>query len=58
MSERLIRLPEVMEMTGVKKSFIWQSIADGKFPKQIKLAPRIAVWKLSDVKAWIAEKVA
>ena len=55
--EILYRLPHVMERTGVKKSFIWKAIKDGKFPKQIKLSARVSVWRKSDIDLWISEQV-
>ena len=32
---RFIRLPQVVEMTGMGKTFIYARISDGTFPKQI-----------------------
>lgn len=57
MSEQFLRLPQVMETTGLKKSFIWASIKQGNFPKQIKITPRVSVWKKSDIDMWIAERI-
>ena len=57
MEQRLIRLPEVMAMTGVKKSTIWKWISENKFPQRIKLSHRVSVWKLTDVNQWIEDQV-
>ncbi|MCK5293130.1 MAG: AlpA family phage regulatory protein [Arcobacteraceae bacterium] len=51
----LIRIPKVMKKTGLAKSTIWWMISRGKFPKQIKLSPRISVWKEIDVDNWIEQ---
>ena len=32
-------------------------IAEGTFPKQIPLGPRLVVWVESDIQNWIAEQV-
>jgi len=57
LQEKFLRLPQVMEVTGVKKSYIWQSIKDGTFPKQIKISARISVWKESDINNWILKQI-
>lgn len=53
----LIRLTKVTEKTGCAKSTIWWMIANNKFPKQIKISPRISVWKESDVNEWIEKQI-
>jgi prophage regulatory protein len=53
----LIRLPQVKEATGLSKSTIYSRIAEGTFPKQIPLGPRLVVWVESDIQNWIAEQV-
>ena len=40
---RFIRLPQVVEMTGMGKIFIYARISDGTFPKQIQLGSRSVV---------------
>jgi prophage regulatory protein len=50
--DRIIRVPEVMEMLGMKKTAIYDRIKDGTFPKPIKLG-RMSGWRRSDVLAWI-----
>ena len=49
----LIRIPKVMEKTGVAKSTLWLWVKDGNFPKPIKLSPRIAVWIEDEVNEWM-----
>ena len=55
--EKLRRLPFVKEATGLSKSTIYARIAEGTFPKQISLGPRLVVWVESDIQKWIAEQV-
>lgn len=55
---RFVRLPEVKTIVGFGKSTIYAKIADGTFPKPIKLADRISVWKLSDLDKWVEEQIA
>ena len=49
------RLPEVRRMFGgISKSQIYQQIAEGKFPKPVKLGPRTSAWRDSDLRAYAA----
>ena len=54
---KLLRLPQVKASTGLSKSTIYARIAEGTFPKQIPLGPRLVVWVESDIQKWIAEQV-
>ena len=31
-------------------------VADGRFPKPIKLSPRVPAWKVAEVREWIAQR--
>jgi len=50
--EKLLRLSEVMEIVGFKKSTIYKYIRNGDFPKQIKIG-KSSRWKHSDIQNWI-----
>jgi prophage regulatory protein len=54
---KLLRLPQVKASTGLSKSSIYTRIAEGTFPKQIPLGPRLVVWVESDIQNWISEQV-
>ncbi len=58
LSHKLLRLPQVKQTTGLSKSTIYARIAEGTFPKQIPIGPRLVVWVESDIQNWIAEQVA
>ena len=58
MSAVILRLPEVKKTTGLSRSGIYQLIALGAFPKQIKLGVRSSGWIESEVLEWIDEKIA
>lgn len=53
---RLVRLPEVLRMTGLTKPTIYNWIRASKFPRPLKLGPRAAGWRYSDLKAWLASR--
>jgi len=54
--ERLIRLEEVLEMCGISRSELYRQIADGRFPRQVRVGLRAVRWRLSEVEAWIAAR--
>jgi prophage regulatory protein len=52
-SERLIRLRQVIEMTGRSRTAIYDDISQGKFPRPVKIGPRASAWKLSSIRSWM-----
>jgi prophage regulatory protein len=55
---RLIRLREVMSMTGLSRSYVYDLSAKGQFPKPLKISERSVAWIESEVQAWIAQCIA
>jgi prophage regulatory protein len=54
MSERLLRLPAVLEATGLSRSTLYRLAKAGDFPKSIKLRGcRAPFWPQSAVHSWI-----
>lgn len=53
MEEKLLRLKQVIERTSLSKSEIYRRVQDGKFPKQERRSHRYAVWKGSEIEAWM-----
>ena len=51
--DQLIRMSQVINLVGLKRSWIYQRIKEGKFPRPIKIGTRASVWTLSSVAAWI-----
>jgi prophage regulatory protein len=52
-----IRLKAVLAPRGpipVSKSTWWAGIKTGRFPKPVKLAPRITAWRVEDIRALIS----
>ena len=50
---RLIRLKEVMHMTGLARSTVYKLMGDGAFPSSVPLQPRAVAWVESEVQDWI-----
>ena len=51
-------LSQVVEMTGMGKTFIYARISDGTFPKQIQLGSRSVVWNEREVIDWMNQQIA
>ena len=52
-----IRIKDVMKKTGIARSTLWLWVSENKFPKPIKLSPRITVWEEEKVDNWMKEKL-
>jgi prophage regulatory protein len=52
-SERLLRLRDVKEKTGLGSSTIYRRMADGTFPVPRSLGPNTVRWLQSEIDAWI-----
>ena len=55
---RFLRLAEVLEMTGMGKTFIYDRMKEGSFPKQIAIGANSVVWLESDVTKWMEDQMA
>lgn len=53
MDNRILRLPEVIELTGFSRSSIYALMKTGGFPLNIKLGQRAVGWKEKDITNWI-----
>jgi prophage regulatory protein len=54
---QLLRLPDVMSRTGLARSTVWNLVAAGRFPKQVKLSERSSAWVSSEVDHWVTAKI-
>ncbi|MCX2813767.1 MULTISPECIES: AlpA family transcriptional regulator [unclassified Pseudomonas] len=54
---KVIRLQQVMEMTGLGRSTIYKYVSENWFPKPISLGGRSVGWLESEVAEWILERV-
>ena len=56
--KKLVRLPEVMNRTGLSRSMVYQLMAREEFPRQVKLSLRMAGWVESEIDHWIERRIA
>ena len=54
---RFIRLPQVLEMTGIGKTTIYRWMTDGTFPKQIQIGGKSVVWNERDDIDWMNQQI-
>jgi predicted DNA-binding transcriptional regulator AlpA len=52
--EGFVRLPVVIRIIGIGKTTWWNGIKNGRYPKPVKLGPRMSVWRVEDIRALIA----
>jgi|ETNmetMinimDraft_13_1059891.scaffolds.fasta_scaffold71505_1 excisionase family DNA binding protein len=55
MSEQLLSQKQVSEMVSFSRSYIYEMIAKGRFPKPKKFG-RTSRWFKSDIEQWLQEK--
>ncbi len=57
-SLQILRLPQVCAVTGLKRSMIYQLEAEQRFPNRIKIGVRAVGWIESEVRTWVAMRIA
>lgn len=56
--DRLIRLPEVETITGLKKSSIYNLLKAGRFVPPVMISARCTAWPESAVLQWVQDRIA
>ncbi len=54
---KILRLNEVIYITGLSRSTIYLMMSEGLFPPNIKLGARAVGWIEEDIQDWIDAKV-
>ena len=55
MTDRILRLPEVIEKTGISRSSIYKQMQLGLFPKQLRLGERMVGWSEAEIEKHLEE---
>ncbi|WP_429498639.1 AlpA family transcriptional regulator [Robbsia andropogonis] len=55
-SLRVLRLPDLPQKVGLRRSAIYRMMSEGTFPRPFKLNARAVGWLESDIDAWILER--
>jgi len=54
---RMLRLPDVMQKTGLSRSQIYRLISLGTFPTQVQLAERACAWIEDEIEQWLLARI-
>ena len=57
MEQKILRLPQVKEITGLSRSTIYLRMSEGAFPKHISLGSRAVGWLNSEVIDWMEQRI-
>ncbi len=57
---KLIRIRSVLEMTSISKSYVYQLVKEGGFPKPVQLVKggKSVAWIESEVQEWVESRIA
>jgi prophage regulatory protein len=55
--DRILRLPQVCKMTGLRRSFVYELQTERRFPQSIKLGSRAVGWLEREIQAWISTRI-
>ena len=55
---QFLRLKQVTQQVGYRRSAIYAKVKVGEFPKPYPLGPRAVGWLSDDVEAWIESRIA
>jgi prophage regulatory protein len=49
-------LPVVLSVTGLGRSTVYRMVADGSFPRPIRLGRRAIAWRWTDLDEWSRQR--
>ena len=53
-SVRLLRLPAVMDLTGMSRTTVYRLVGEKRFPQPVRLSdPKMSVWPSDKIDQWI-----
>ena len=56
MHDRLLRRPQVEEITSISRSSIYRLMQDGEFPRPVKVGSAAVRWRASDITVWLESR--
>ena len=51
--QKLLRIKDVLGITGLSRSGLYEKISSGLFPRPVQLGPRSVAWIDSEIDSWI-----
>ena len=58
MADKHLRRPAVETLTGLSRSTLYAMMAEGRFPRPIKLGERAVGWSETEISAWLEDRKA
>ena len=55
---RILRLPQVLDVTGLGKTKLYELQSEGNFPMRVQITAHLVGWIEEDVQAWLARRIA
>lgn len=52
-----IRLPDVVQITGLSKTTIYKMIREGRFPRSVPIYGSSVAWPASEVSEWTQSRI-
>jgi len=56
MDSRVLRRPEVELLVGLSRSTLYAMMAEGRFPKPVRLGRRAVGWREADLRRWLESR--
>jgi len=56
MPKKILRLPVVLDRTGLSRSTVYLRVNEGRFPRPVSLGARAVGWIETEVEEWIARR--
>lgn len=53
MAEKILRIREVVNRTGLSRPTVYRLVQSGSFRRQVQLSPQCVGWKESEIDDWI-----
>ena len=57
-SDRIVRLKEVLQKTGLTRSTLYRKVAARTFPRQVAISTRCMGWRQSELDDWLRNPTA
>ena len=56
-NHKLLRISDVMNLTGLPKSTIYLKIKNHEFPNQVSIGSRSVAWVEKEINEWISKSI-
>lgn len=56
MTDKLLRIADVIALTALSRSYIYRLIQRGEFPAQLDLGAKCSRWVEADIARWIESR--